>query len=44
MPRYDDRDSENPDDISWFDDNPYDDGDSENPDNFSGFEDSPASS
>jgi hypothetical protein len=44
MPRYDNRDSKNPDDISWFDDNPYNDGDSENPDNFSGFEDSPASS
>jgi hypothetical protein len=43
MPRYNDGDSENPDDISWFEDNPYDDGDSENPDTFSCFEDTPAS-
>jgi hypothetical protein len=34
MPRYDDGDSENPDDISWFEDNLYDDGDREYPDNF----------
>jgi hypothetical protein len=44
MPRYDDGDSKNPDNISWFDNNRYDDGDSKNPDNFSGFEDSLASS
>ncbi len=30
MPRYDDGDSENPDDISWFEDNPYNNGDSDN--------------
>jgi hypothetical protein len=46
MPRYDDGDSENPNDISWFKDNPYDDGDSDNPYSFdnspaySGVEDS----
>jgi hypothetical protein len=44
MPRYDDGDSENPDNISSFENNPCDNGDSDNPDNFSGFEDSPASS
>jgi hypothetical protein len=44
MPRYDSGDSENPDNISWFKDNPYNNRDSNNPDNFSGFEDSPASS
>ncbi len=44
MPRYDNGDNKNPDNISWFDDDPYDDGDSKNPDNFSRFKDSPASS
>ncbi len=44
MPRYNNGDSKNPDDISWFEDNPYDNGDSNNPDYFSRFEDSPASS
>jgi hypothetical protein len=44
MPRYDDGDSENPDDISWFDNNPYNNGDSESPENFSGFKESLASS
>ncbi len=43
MPWYNDRDSNNPDDISWFEDSPYNDGDSKNPDNFSWFEDTPAS-
>jgi hypothetical protein len=41
MPRYNNGDSKNPNDISWFDDNPYDDRDSDNPDNFSAFDDSP---
>jgi hypothetical protein len=39
MPRYDDGDSKNPDDISWFEDNPYNNGDSDNP---YPFDDSPA--
>ncbi len=43
MLRYNDGDSKNPDDISWFEDNPYDNGDSKNPDNFSYFKDTPAS-
>ncbi len=38
MPRYDDGDSKNPDNISWFEDNPYNDRDSDNP----YFDDSPA--
>ncbi len=42
MPRYNDRDKENPDDISWFKDNLYNDGDNKNPDNFSCFKDTPA--
>jgi hypothetical protein len=41
MPRYDDGDSKNPDNISWFEVIPYDDGDSDNP---YPFNDSPASS
>jgi hypothetical protein len=36
MPRYDNGDSENPDDISWFKDNPYNGGDSDNPYPFDG--------
>jgi hypothetical protein len=44
MPRYDNGDSKNPDNISWFEDNPYNHKDSNNPDNFSRFEYSPASS
>ncbi len=36
-------DSKNPDNISWFKDNPYNDGDSKNPDNFNCFKDTPAS-
>jgi hypothetical protein len=39
MPRYKDRDSKNPDEISWFEDNLYDDRDSKNPDKFSCFND-----
>jgi hypothetical protein len=39
MPRYNDGDSKNPDNISWFEDNPYNDGDSNNP---YPFDDSPA--
>jgi hypothetical protein len=39
MPRYDDGDSKNPDNISWFKDNQYNDGDSDNP---YPFDDSPA--
>ncbi len=31
MPRYDEGDSKNPDNISRFKDNPYNDGDSDNP-------------
>jgi hypothetical protein len=41
MPRYNDGDSENLDNISWFEDIPYNDGDSDNP---YPFNDSPASS
>jgi hypothetical protein len=41
MPRYNDGDSKNPDNISWFEDIPYNDGDSDNP---YPFDDSPASS
>jgi hypothetical protein len=41
MPRYDNGDSKNPNDISWFEDIPYDAGDSDNP---YPFDDSPASS
>jgi hypothetical protein len=41
MPRYNDGDSKNPDNISWFDDNPYNDGYSNNP---YPFDDSPAHS
>jgi hypothetical protein len=44
MPRSDDGDSDNPDDISWFTDNPYNDGDSENLDIYSAFDDSSDSS
>jgi hypothetical protein len=39
MPRYNDGDSENPNNISWFEDNPYNNGDSNNP---YPFDDSPA--
>jgi hypothetical protein len=41
MPRYNNGDSKNPDNISWFEDNPYNNGDSDNPYHF---DDSPASS
>jgi hypothetical protein len=37
MPRYNDRDSKNPDNISRFEDNPYNDGDSDNPYPFDDF-------
>jgi hypothetical protein len=36
MPRYNDEDSKNPDNISWFKDNPYNDWDSNNPYPFDG--------
>jgi hypothetical protein len=44
MPRFNNGDSDNPDDISWFNDNLYDDGDSKKLDIYRSFDDSSNSS